>query len=334
MIRMIKHVAIGALCTTLGALAIPSLATAATTIAPADQRYVMVVPISGHPFWGNIRKGAQDAATQLGVKFEFTGPVEFDNRAQQQQIEQIAVTKPTAFITGAFDPSMADVINRVSDLGIPIVTFDSDAPASKRIAFIGPDHNKIGWEYGRKMVDLLKKKGLKEGKIGLLTAIDQTNLQVRIKGLQDYLKQNAPEFTVAATEDNRGDDQQTAERAKAMMTAHPDIAGLIVINGTGSGMGTAIKELGLSGKVVVLTSDVFDPILCAIEDGSIQVTSSVNTYLEGFLAVKFAYDYANGRLDNVPGATVGVSKLPPVTDPGLFFIDKSTAKQFATKSCS
>ena len=41
----------------------------------ADQRYVMVVPISGHPFWVPIRQGAQDAADQLGVQFEFTGPV-------------------------------------------------------------------------------------------------------------------------------------------------------------------------------------------------------------------------------------------------------------------
>jgi ribose transport system substrate-binding protein len=210
--------------------------------APADQRYVMVVPISGHPFWVNIRNGAQDAADQLGVQFEFTGPVEFDNRAQQQQIEQIAVTQPSAFITGAFDPTMTDTINRVSDMGIPVVTFDSDAPDSQRIAFIGPDHYKVGWEYGRKMTEMLTAQGITEGKIGLLTAIDQTNLQMRVRGVTDYLAQNAPTFTVAATEDNRGDDQVTADRAKAMMTANPDIAGLIVINGTGSGMGTAMRE--------------------------------------------------------------------------------------------
>ena len=125
----------------------------------SNQRYVMVVPISGHPFWGPIRKGAEDAAKELGVKFEFTGPVEFDNKAQQQQIEQIAVTKPAAFLTGAFDPSAKDTIDRVFALGVPVVTFDSDAPTSKRISFIGPDHYKVGWEYGKKMVALLKEKG-------------------------------------------------------------------------------------------------------------------------------------------------------------------------------
>jgi len=320
-------------------LAAAALAFLAATPAAAqqkdhsDQRYVMVVPISGHPFWGPIRKGAQDAADQLGVKFEFTGPVEFDSRAQQTQVEQIAVTKPTAFITGAFDPTMADTIDRVFAMGIPVVTFDSDAPKSKRITFIGPDHYNVGAQYGRHMVEMLQAEGKKEGKIGLLTAIDQTNLQDRIRGLTDYLAANAPTYTVVATEDNRGDDQITAERAKTMLTAHPDIDGIIVINGTGSGMGTAIRESGRVGKVIVLTSDVFDPILCAIEAGEIQTTSSVNTYLEGYLAVQLAYNYVNGNLDNVPGSKVGVSKLPPHIDPGLFFIDKTNAKAFLTGTC-
>ncbi|NAZ37707.1 substrate-binding domain-containing protein [Rubellimicrobium sp. CFH 75288] len=315
------------------AVALPGLAAAQEAEDRSGQRYVMVVPISGHPFWVAIRNGAQDAADQLGVRFEFTGPVEFDNRAQQQQIEQIAVTRPAAFLTGAFDPTMSDTIDRVTEMGIPVVTFDSDAPDSRRISFIGPDHYNIGWEYGRKMVEMLRERGLEEGQIGLLTAVDQTNLQVRIRGLEDYLAQNAPTFEVVATEDNRGDDQVTADRAKAMMTANPDIDGLIVINGTGSGMGTAINELGLAGQVTVLTSDVFDPILCAILDGSVQTTSSVNTYLEGYLALLFAYHYVNGHLDNVPGADVGVNKLPPVVDPGLFFIDASNAEQFLTGSC-
>lgn len=322
-------------------LAMGAVALALHTAGPAaaqdtdtsDQRYVMVVPISGHPFWVPIRQGAQDAADQLGVQFEFTGPVEFDNRGQQQQIEQIAVTQPAAFITGAFDPTMSDTIDRVTDMGIPVVTFDSDAPDSQRISFIGPDHYNVGVEYARRMVDMLKEAGHEEGQIGLLTAIDQTNLQERIRGLTDTLAAEAPTYEVVATEDNRGDDQLTAERTKQMLTANPDIDGIVVINGTGSGVGTAMREIGRSGEVMVLTSDVFDPILCAIKAGEVQETSAVNTYLEGYLAVKFAHDYVNGNLDGVPGAEVGMNKLPPKVDPGLFFIDESNADTFLTGTC-
>lgn len=300
----------------------------------SDQRYVMVVPISGHPFWVPIRQGAQDAADQLGVQFEFTGPVEFDNLAQQNQMEQIALTQPAAFLTGAFDPSMTDTIARVTEMGVPVATFDSDAPDSPRITFIGPDHYNVGWEYGKKIVELLQEQGKDEGQIGLLTAINQTNLQVRIQGLEDYLAQNAPSYEVVATEDNQGDDQITAERTKTMLLGNPDIDGIVVINATGTGVATALQELDRVGEVMVVTSDVFDPILCGILDGAIQTTSAVNTYLEGYMALLLAYQYVNGNVDNVPGADVGVSKLPPVIDPGLFFITAENAETFLTGSCS
>jgi ribose transport system substrate-binding protein len=49
--------------------------------------------------------------------------------------------------------------------------------------------------------------------------------------------------------------------------------------------------------------------------------------------VQFAFNYVNGNLDKVPGADVGVNKLPPVTDPGLFFIDQTNAERFLTGAC-
>jgi ribose transport system substrate-binding protein len=308
--------------------------TPAVADGHSDQRYVMVVPISGHPFWVPIRQGAQDAADQLGVKFEFTGPVEFDNIAQQNQIEQIAITQPAAFLTGAFDPSMTETINKVSEMGIAVATFDSDAPDSARITFVGPDHYNVGYQYGKQIVELITGEGKDEGQIGLLTAIDQTNLQVRIQGLEDYLAQNAPGFEVVAIEDNRGDDQLTAERTKTMLLGNPDIDGIVVINATGSGVATALTELDMIGAVQVVASDVFDPIVCGIKSGAIQTTSAVNTYLEGYMSLLLAYQYVNGNVDNVPGAAVGVSKLPPIIDPGLFFITKENADTFLVGSCS
>lgn len=300
----------------------------------ADQRYVMVVPISAHPFWTPIRQGAQDAADHLGVQFEFTGPVEFDSIAQQSQMEQIALTMPAAFMTGAFDPSMTETINRVSEMGIPVVTFDSDAPDSDRITFVGPDHYNIGYQYGRQIVELITAAGKDEGQIGLLTTINQTNLQVRVQGLTDYLAANAPGFDVVAMEDNQGDDQITAERTKTMLLGNPDIDGIVVMNATGTGVAAALAELDRKGDVMVVASDVFDPIVCGIIDGSIQTTSAVNTYLEGYMSLLMAYQYVNGHLDNVPGAAVGVSKLPPSIDPGLFFITRDNAEAFLTGTCS
>jgi ribose transport system substrate-binding protein len=299
---------------------------AVTAQATSSQRYVMVVVISGHPFWNDIKKGAQDAANQLGVKFEFTGPVEYDAAAQAAQVDQLIVTKPAGIIVGSYDPSMTQSINRAIAAGIPVATIDSDAPNSNRLVFVGPDHYQVGWEYGKKMAALLNNRG----KIGLLTVIAQTNLMRRIQGIKDYFTQNAPDIKIVATEDNGGDDQVTADKTKSMIEAHPDINGIIVVNATGSGVATALKELNKAGKIKVLTSDVSDPILKGIQEGAINTTSYVNIYLEGYYALKLLYDYANGNTAGVPGAKVGVNRLPATVNPGLFFITKSNAAAFMT----
>jgi ribose transport system substrate-binding protein len=305
--------------------------TAEPTKAPekttSDQRYVMVVLISGHPFWNDIKKGAQDAADQLGVKFEFTGPVEFDAAAQASQVEQLIATKPACIILGSYDPSMTQAINKASDAGIPVITFDSDAPDSKRLTYVGPDHYQIGWEYGKYMAKLLNNKG----KVGLLTVLSQTNLMRRVQGVKDYFAQNAPDMQVVAMEDNGGDDQQTADKTKAIIQANPDINGIIVVNATGSGVATALKELNKAGQIKVITSDVSDPILKGITDGAIDATSYVNIYLEGYDSLKLCHDYANGLTKGVPGAAVGVNQLPASVNPGLFFVTKDNASTFMSK---
>jgi ribose transport system substrate-binding protein len=306
----------------IGMLLIAVFATGA--VYAQQQRYVMVVLISGHPFWNDIKKGAQDAAAQLGVRFEFTGPVEFDAAAQANQVEQLIATKPAGIIVGSYDPSMTQTINKVVAAGIPVATFDSDAPDSKRLVFIGPDHYQIGWEYGRKMAALLGGKG----NVGVLTVLSQTNLMRRVQGIKDYFAQNAPKMQVVAMEDNAGDDQLTADKTKSMIQAHPDIGGAIVVNATGSGVATAIRELGKVGQVKVVTSDVSDPILRGIQAGAIDATSYVNIYLEGYYSVKLLWDYANGKTAGVPGAKVGVNQLPVMVNPGLFFVTKENAAAF------
>jgi ribose transport system substrate-binding protein len=306
----------------IGMLLIAVFATGA--VYAQQQRYVMVVLISGHPFWNDIKKGAQDAAAQLGVRFEFTGPVEFDAAAQANQVEQLIATKPAGIIVGSYDPSMTQTINKVVAAGIPVATFDSDAPDSKRLVFIGPDHYQIGWEYGRKMAALLGGKG----NVGVLTVLSQTNLMRRVQGIKDYFAQNAPKMQVVAMEDNAGDDQLTADKTKSMIQAHPDIGGVIVVNATGSGVATAIRELGKVGQVKVVTSDVSDPILRGIQAGAIDATSYVNIYLEGYYSVKLLWDYANGKTAGVPGAKVGVNQLPVMVNPGLFFVTKENAAAF------
>ena len=47
-----------------------------------DQEYVIVSIVATHPFWNDLKNGAQDAADDLGVKFSYVGPAGFDVEGQ------------------------------------------------------------------------------------------------------------------------------------------------------------------------------------------------------------------------------------------------------------
>lgn len=292
-------------------------------VVPAEQRrYVHVVLISTHPFWTEIKKGAQDAADQRGVKYEFTGPVEFDAAAQADQIRQLVTTRPTGMIVGAYDPSMTEAINYAVDAGIPVICCNGDAPDSKRLCFVGEDFYREGLKYGAKMSELLGGKGT----VGILTVLTQvSSLGERVRGIQDYFASNAPNIKVVAIEDNGGDDQITADKTKTIIQANPDIGGIIVVNATGSGVATAVKEMGKVGEIKVITSDVSDPIMEGIAEGVIDVTFVANIYYEGYYALAILDDYVSGAFDGHPWKEAGVPLSPTFVDAGGYWGDKKVA---------
>ena len=70
-------------------------------------------------------------------------------------------------------------INRAIDQGIPVITWDSDAPKSKRIAFYGVDDFESGKILGQEAIKLLNGKGT----VAIITSFGATNLQRRLDGV-------------------------------------------------------------------------------------------------------------------------------------------------------
>ena len=53
------------------------------SLGAKNERYVFVSIVSTHPFWIDAKEGGEAAATQLGVKFEYTGPAGLTRRHKQ-----------------------------------------------------------------------------------------------------------------------------------------------------------------------------------------------------------------------------------------------------------
>lgn len=292
-----------------------------TVVAEETERYVYVTNLASHPYWTPVKNGAQAAADELGAKFEYNGPSDWDALKQADMVNQISITKPTGMLVGAYDASMTAAINAAWENGVPVITVDSDAPDSNRLCFIGFDPP--GRAYGEYISNLLGSKG----KIGVLTVPAATNLAIKFDDMKKYFEENAPDIEIVAIEDTTGDDQVTADKTKAMVIANPDLNGLVCLDATGSGIAVALKELGKAGKIKVVVDSVSDPLLQGILDGAIDATTIMPIYLGGYYGIKLLHDYVN-KLPNPAGADVGVPRIPKSINLGYFFINKDNAESF------
>lgn len=293
--------------------------------ADPEEKYIMVSNVAAHPYWLDAQYGGEDAAKELGVGWMYTGPADFDTAAQVTALEQLIPTKPAGLIVPALMPdAVLSVIDKAIDAGIPVVTVDTDAPGSKRMTYLGTDN----YQAGRAMaLAILESLGGEEGKVGLATNPGQFNLEERIRGIKDVFAEKGGAEVVAIV-DNRADDAATADATTAMLQANPAINAVSSINAAGAGVAAALRQTNNVGKVKAVLFDITEPIISALEDGSVYATMVQRTYMMTYLGMKFLYAY-NHRTEYLENwFKNGIGLLPYAVDTGVMTIKKDQTAAF------
>jgi len=126
--------------------------------------------------------GFKEAAKDMGVKFELTGPPAFSPDDQLAAFQQAVSQKPSGILLAVSTPELfRGPINSAIEQGIPVICMDADSPESKRILYIGTDNFRAGEESGRRMGELLKGKG----NVVVVTVPGQFNLAERLRGVEE-----------------------------------------------------------------------------------------------------------------------------------------------------
>ncbi|MCX6078239.1 MAG: substrate-binding domain-containing protein [Chloroflexi bacterium] len=302
-------------------------ATAAPQVN-ANEKYVMVSNVAAHPYWLDAQYGGEDAAKMLGVTWQYTGPAEFDTPAQVTALEQIISTKPAGLLVAALQPdAISAAIDKAIAAGIPVVTVDTDAPDSKRMTYLGTANYSAGVTMGKTMMEALGGKG----KVGLASVPGQFNLEERIRGIKDAFAATNGAMELVTVVDDKNDDAATTDAVVAMLQANPDINLVGSINAVGAGVAAALRQTNNVGKIKAVTFDITEPIIAALEDGSVNATMVQRTYMMTFVGVQMLYDYnhRSAYLENWSKNGIGV--LPYAVDTGVMSITKEKAAAFKKK---
>ena len=150
-----------------------------------DEKYFLVSTNVKIPYWQAGSAGLFQAAAQLKVRSEFAGPDTYDPKAEQKAFQQAVQSKPTGILVSVADPSLLkDDIDQAVAAGIPVITVDSDAPASKRLLFVGTDNYHAGQIGGQRLAKEMNGKG----NVVIFTIPEQANLKERLRGYRDALE--------------------------------------------------------------------------------------------------------------------------------------------------
>src|SRR6476659_1024957 len=157
---------------------------ASSTGAPAKGqrlRFAVIPKALSIPVFNYAKLGAERQAKEYGnVDILWNAPTTADQLKQKELLESFITQKVDGIAISALNGDfLTETINKAIDAGIPGVTWDSDAPKSKRYAFYGVDDFASGRIMGEEAVRLLNGKG----KVAIITSMGATNLQRRLDGM-------------------------------------------------------------------------------------------------------------------------------------------------------
>jgi ribose transport system substrate-binding protein len=266
---------------------IPSAEEAAAfmeTYAPAAAAYkVAVIGKSVHPYWANVEKGVKDAGAKLGVQADFFVPTAEDVAAQISTMEGYIAQGYDGIAVAPSDPkAMEATIAAAMDAGIPVITLDTDAPESVRLAYVGTSNKAAGVVAGQEMAKLLPDGGKVAFGTGSLTALNSLE---RMEGFREGMGGN---ITVVEPVNNDKEDSATAlELANATLVANPDLAGAFGVYAyNGPAWAKAIKEQGKVGDVKIVCFDATDEHIAFLQEGVIDVLVAQREYFQGYNSVE------------------------------------------------
>ena len=287
--------------------------------------YYCIGALLGLPYFLDHKIGFEAACEELGVTGKFIGPVDYDMTAEAQMIEEAIAQKPKGILVMAFEDTLAPAINKAKEAGIPVITIDMDTIDSQRDFFVGGDTYDYGRIHARALAEALGGKG----DILLNWNMGQNSQDQRASGFKDELKK-WPDIKIVQEVGSETDTSRDADAFKAALQANPSISGISTLVSTGAvAAATAVRELGLEGKVKIIGDSKDDATLKLIEDGEVEATVAIKTRIEPYIAMKMLYlmNYTSMQISQDDAAS-GMSVLPNRVDIGTFVINKDTAKYF------
>jgi LacI family transcriptional regulator len=200
-----------------------------------------------------------------------------------------------AVIVATEDAPVRAAIDKAARRGIVVMTIVSDLPGSARKRFIGIDNTAAG----RTAASLMGRFLPNGGKVGLIAgSLALRDHRERLEGFSAVMAAEYPHVELVGPSEGADDNARTADVVRAMLTKHPDLAGIYNLGAGNHGLLEALATA--TRKVRVVAHELTAPTRDALRSGMIDVVLDQNPDGEIRAAVAAAKALALGHAEEHP----------------------------------
>lgn len=291
--------------TLLAATMAAGMMVSTTALADDEINVILITMDSTDQHWVSVDGGAQKAAEELGVTYQWMAPDKKDDAQQIERVNNAIAAGADAIMIAANGPdAVTAALKEAQAEGIKIVYVDSPANLEAEATF-STDNEAAGKTAGEEMLKALEAEGIAEGKIGIVNVNASTDSALkREAGFRAAFE--GTDFELLETQYGEGDAAKSQDIADNYITE-----GCVGIFGTNEGstvgVGNAIK--GNGGGIIGVGFDKSDAILSLIKDGSLLCAMAQNPDVMGYEGMKAAVAAVNGEEIAETQVDTGVSVL-------------------------
>ena len=307
-------------------------------IAQKKWTITTVVKITGINWFNRMEEGVNEYAKTSGNNATQTGPAQADPAQQLQIITDLVAKKPDAIAVVPMDPATLEPIFKTAMArGIKIITHEADNQKNTLYDIEAFDNVAFGANLNKRLEKCMGGAGKWTVFVGSLGS--KTHNQWADGGIANAAK-NAKMMLVDAKQETADDADKAYEKAKEILSKHPDIKGFQGSASTDvAGIGRAIEEAGLNDKVCVFGTSLPSIAGKYIETGAVDGIGSWDPKDAGIVMNKVAQMVLEKKAikDGMNLGIKGYEKVSVTKGPGIgkiirgaafVDVDKSNYKNF------
>ncbi len=307
-----------------------------TGCEPVEKKAVtigMLPKLIGIPYFNACRRGAEEAARELGVKLVYDGPDTADAVQQNELVNSWILRGFHAVAVAPNNPeAIAPVLRKARERGIGVVTWDTDSVPDAREYFC----NQVGYRaMAETLVNIVAEEIGGKGRVALISGTETAANQNTWMGImRAYAEEKYPQVTFIDPIEYPGEDDARAYQSAQGLLKRPEppdaIIGMTTVSAPAAAK--AVFDAKLSGKVAVTGITLPSSMRTYVKNGTVKRFVLWDPADLGYLAVYTAKWLAGGNLqsDTIDAGRLGklnVEKGEVVLGPPLI-LDASNVDKY------